>query len=51
MYNRYIRNDNGSYARISQEEQPHQVPPKQEPPAPAMTASPVFSATFWTSST
>ena len=32
MYNRYIRNDNGSYARISQEEQPHQVPPKQEPP-------------------
>lgn len=30
MYNRYIRNDNGSYSRVSQEE--HNAPPKQEPP-------------------
>lgn len=30
MYNRYIRNDNGSYSRVPQEE--HHAPPKQEPP-------------------
>lgn len=30
MYNRYIRNDNGSYTRIPQEE-PHKGPPKPQP--------------------
>ena len=36
MYNRYIRNDTGSYARIPEEEpSPRQAaPPKQPPPKP-----------------
>ena len=36
MYNRYIRNDTGSYARIPEEEpSPRQSPPpKQPPPGP-----------------
>ena len=39
MYNRYIRNDNGSYTRIPQEEVPPQKhapepPPRQETPPP-----------------
>ena len=36
MYNRYIRNDTGSYARIPEEEpSPRQAaPPKQPPPQP-----------------
>jgi len=35
MYNRYIRNDNGSYSRIPEEEshRPPPPPPRQEPPA------------------
>lgn len=32
MYNRYIRNDNGSYSRISQEE--HAPPPPKPGPPP-----------------
>ena len=39
MYNRYIRNDTGSYSRIPEEEPtprpgppPRQPPPKQDPP-------------------
>lgn len=35
MYNRYIRNDNGNYTRIPQEERPQQPrhpPPKADPP-------------------
>ena len=27
MYNRYIRNDNGAYTRIPQEEKHHGAPP------------------------
>ena len=44
MYNRYIRNDTGSYARIPEEEpsprqsapprQPQQEPPRREAPPP-----------------
>ncbi|MBR7146421.1 MAG: hypothetical protein IKD11_01720 [Oscillospiraceae bacterium] len=36
MYNRYIRNDYGSYTRIPQEEVPPPPPPKKEefPPPP-----------------
>lgn len=41
MYNRYIRNDNGSYTRVPQEETPPQQrntqgqpPPRQESPPP-----------------
>ena len=37
MYNRYIRNDTGSYARIPEEEEPsprQAAPPKQPPPKP-----------------
>nr|WP_325299061.1 hypothetical protein [uncultured Dysosmobacter sp.] len=34
MYNRYIRNDNGSYTRIPQEE-----PPKSAPPSPLREAA------------
>ena len=43
MYNRYIRNDNGSYTRIPQEEPPkpqrsgspqQEPPPQQAPPPP-----------------
>ena len=35
MYNRYIRNDTGSYARIPEEEpSPRQAPPRQPPPKP-----------------
>ncbi len=38
MYNRYIRNDYGSYTRIPQQEAPpvHRVPspPQEEPPSP-----------------
>ena len=30
MYNRYIRNDNGSYSRIVEEEPKQQSPPSQE---------------------
>ena len=32
MYNRYIRNDNGSYTRIPQEEPPQQKRPPEQPP-------------------
>jgi len=32
MYNRYIRNDNGVYTRIPQEEHHQPQPPKQNPP-------------------
>ena len=38
MYNRYIRNDNGVYTRIPQEErqqQPQQQSPRQPPPPSA----------------
>lgn len=31
MYNRYIRNDNGAYTRIPQEEKDHGTPPPPEP--------------------
>ena len=31
MYNRYIRNDNGSYTRIPQEEPPQQKRPPEQP--------------------
>lgn len=31
MYNRYIRNDNGTYTRMSEEE-PRTPPPRPEPP-------------------
>lgn len=34
MYNRYIRNDNGVYTRIPQEEAPPPPPPKAEAPPP-----------------
>jgi len=39
MYNRYIRNDNGSYTRVPQEETPssekrQEHPPRQTPPPP-----------------
>ena len=37
MYNRYIRNDNGSYTRIPQEERQQERPsqgPPQPPPSP-----------------
>ena len=35
MYNRYIRNDTGSYSRIPEEEpSPRQAPPRQPPPKP-----------------
>lgn len=33
MYNRYVRNDNGSYSRIPQEESAG-APPQQETPPP-----------------
>ena len=39
MYNRYIRNDHGTYTRIPQEDQPpHGPPPAKEPVS--QTASP-----------
>jgi len=36
MYNRYIRNDDGAYTRIPQEEAPptHRAPPPPPPPIP-----------------
>lgn len=33
MYNRYIRNDDGVYSRIPEEE-PHTTPPPSSPPPP-----------------
>ena len=42
MYNRYIRNDNGVYTRIPQEER--QQPPQQQPPqqqSPRQTPPPI----------
>lgn len=33
MYNRYIRNDNGTYTRMPEEE-PHAPPPQPGPPPP-----------------
>lgn len=38
MYNRYIRNDNGSYTRIPQEEQ--RPPRRAEPPPPQAESLP-----------
>ena len=48
MYNRYIRNDNGNYTRIPQEEPPRQQtgappPPPQSPPPEAAPPPPPFS--------
>jgi len=46
MYNRYIRNESGSYTRIPQEESPrpssnaHSSPPKPEPPPRQHTPPP-----------
>ena len=34
MYNRYIRNDNGTYTRMPEEE-PHTPPPPQPEPPPS----------------
>lgn len=39
MYNRYIRNDNGTYTRMPEEE-PHAPPPHQEPPHPGPNRPP-----------
>lgn len=38
MYNRYIRNDNGAYTRIPQEEKGHGAPPP--PPEPQQQPQP-----------
>ena len=36
MYNRYIRNDNGAYSRVAQQDSPkhHAAPPPPPPPPP-----------------
>lgn len=39
MYNRYIRNDNGTYTRMAEEE-PHAPPPRPEPPPPSGSPPP-----------
>ncbi len=41
MYNRYIRNDNGVYTRIPQEEAPSSQP---HPPQTSQSSSPPFQA-------
>lgn len=42
MYNRYIRSDNGTYTRISEEES-NQFPPHQEDPKNRSHAPPPFN--------
>lgn len=40
MYNRYIRNDNGAYTRMPQQDEPRQQPPRPSSPPPSSPPPP-----------